>query len=143
MLAAQVRSGRICAVGYQHVGQRNYQFVKHWICAGNLGRVRSIKGFGCWPRDPEYYGALGGQAIWRQGIPGCWTVRIITRWPMRSIRCVFWVVSRSARRLNRRRCKLSCIGSMRSSLRTRPYSGSRLQRRRCLFRSDPLQRRKS
>lgn len=59
MLAAQVRSGRICAVGYQHVGQRNYQFVKHWICAGNLGRVRSIKGFGCWPRDPEYYGRNG------------------------------------------------------------------------------------
>ena len=143
MLAAQVRSGRICAVGYQHVGQQNYQFVKHWICAGNLGRVRSIKGFGCWPRDPEYYGRNGWAGNLAAGDTWVLDSRTITRWPMRSIRCVFWVVSRSARRLNRRRCKLSCIGSMRSSLRTRPYSGSRLQRRRCLFRSDPLQRRKS
>ena len=55
MLAAQARSGRMCAVGYQHLSHPSYQFVKNWICAGNLGRIRSIKGFGCWPRDPAYY----------------------------------------------------------------------------------------
>lgn len=59
MLAAQARAGRICAVGYQHLSQPTYQMVKNWICAGNLGRIISIKGFGCWPRDPAYYARNG------------------------------------------------------------------------------------
>ena len=104
MLAAQVRSGRVCAVGYQHAGQRNYQFSSSTGSArviwGGSVRLRALV-VGRATRNTT--GAMGGQAIWRQGIPGCWTVRIIKRWPMRSIRCFFWVVSRLARRLNRRR----------------------------------------
>lgn len=59
MLAAQARSGRMCAVGYQHLSQPSYQLVKNWICAGHLGRIGAIKACGCWPRDPAYYNRNG------------------------------------------------------------------------------------
>jgi len=56
MLAAARGAGRHCAVGFQHIYQREYRLVKEWVCAGRLGAVRRVKGFGCWPRDPAYYG---------------------------------------------------------------------------------------
>ncbi|MEW6755888.1 MAG: Gfo/Idh/MocA family oxidoreductase [Candidatus Latescibacterota bacterium] len=59
MLAAVERAGRLCAVGYQHVYQPEMQRVKEWICQGRLGRVQEARGFGCWPRAPQYYGRNG------------------------------------------------------------------------------------
>jgi predicted dehydrogenase len=59
MLAAQDRSGRLCAVGYQHLYRADVQQVKEWVCQGRLGRVRSIKACGCWPRTPDYYARNG------------------------------------------------------------------------------------
>ena len=55
MLAAEERSGRWCAVGYQHLYTHDVQKVKKWMCDGRLGAVRRIKSFGCWPRNPSYY----------------------------------------------------------------------------------------
>jgi predicted dehydrogenase len=55
MLSAADRAGRLCAVGFQHVYQREYRQVKDWVCQGRLGAVRRVKSFGCWPRDPGYY----------------------------------------------------------------------------------------
>ena len=59
MRAAQARTGQMCAVGFQHLSQPNYQLVKHWICSGRLGAIHAIKAFGCWPRDPSYYNRNG------------------------------------------------------------------------------------
>jgi predicted dehydrogenase len=56
MLAAQARSGRLCAVGYQHLGRDDVARVKEWVCSGRLGRVHQVRAAGCWPRDPAYYG---------------------------------------------------------------------------------------
>ncbi len=55
MLAAEARSPGFCAVGYQHVYSPDYRRIKEWVCSGKLGRVRQIRAFGCWPRDPAYY----------------------------------------------------------------------------------------
>jgi predicted dehydrogenase len=59
MLAAEAHSPGFCAVGYQHVYNPDYRRVKEWVCSGKLGRVRQIRAFGCWPRDPSYYGRNG------------------------------------------------------------------------------------
>lgn len=59
MIAARQRSGKVCAVAYQHVYQAMARTVKEWVCQGRLGRVRSIRAFGCWPRPPQYYGRNG------------------------------------------------------------------------------------
>lgn len=59
MLAAASRAERICAVGYQHVYQREYRLVKEWVCQGRLGAVRRVRCFGCWPRSPGYYARNG------------------------------------------------------------------------------------
>jgi len=59
MLAAEQRTGRLCAVGFQHLYNPEFQQVKEWICQGRLGQVRQVKASGCWPRDPEYYGRNG------------------------------------------------------------------------------------
>ena len=59
MLAAEKRSGKLCAVGYQHLYTSEVKRVKALVCEGHLGKVNQIKGFGCWPRDPAYYGRNG------------------------------------------------------------------------------------
>lgn len=59
MVAAAQRADRLCAVGFQHVYQPEYRRIKEWVCQGRLGKIRQIKSFGCWPRDPGYYGRNG------------------------------------------------------------------------------------
>ena len=59
MLAAERRSGKQCAVGFQHLYRSDIQQVKDWICQGRLGRIERITAFGCWPRNPDYYGRNG------------------------------------------------------------------------------------
>ena len=55
MIAARQRSGKVCAVAYQHVYQDMARTVKEWVCRGLLGTVKGFRAFGCWPRPPEYY----------------------------------------------------------------------------------------
>lgn len=59
MLAAERRSGKWCAVGFQHLYRSDIQQVKDWVCQGRLGRIERISAFGCWPRNPDYYGRNG------------------------------------------------------------------------------------
>jgi len=59
MLEAERRSGKRCAVGFQHLYRSDIQQVKEWICQGRLGRIDRISAFGCWPRNPDYYGRNG------------------------------------------------------------------------------------
>ena len=59
MVAAAERADRLCAVGFQHMYQPEYRQVKEWVCQGRLGKIRQIRSFGCWPRDPQYYGRNG------------------------------------------------------------------------------------
>lgn len=55
MLRARDASGRLCAVGYQHLYRPDTRRIKAWVCEGRLGRLRRIRGFGCWPRGRAYY----------------------------------------------------------------------------------------
>ncbi|MBJ66953.1 MAG: hypothetical protein CME28_04615 [Gemmatimonadetes bacterium] len=55
MLAAEERSRGFCAVGYQHAYSSDYLRVKEFVCSGQLGRIRQVRSFACWPRDPNYY----------------------------------------------------------------------------------------
>ena len=55
MLAAEERSLGFCAVGYQHAYSPDYLRVKDFVCSGQLGRIRQVRSFACWPRDPNYY----------------------------------------------------------------------------------------
>ena len=55
MLAARDRSGKLCAVGYQHLYRPDLHRIKEWVCKGKLGSLRRVKSFGCWPRDRAYY----------------------------------------------------------------------------------------
>ena len=55
MLATRDRSGRLCAVGFQHLYRGEIQQLKRRIVAGEFGRIQRIKGYGCWPRQPSYY----------------------------------------------------------------------------------------
>ena len=59
MIAARQRTGKVCAVAYQHVYQALARTVKEWVCQGRLGAVKGLSAFGCWPRPPEYYGRNG------------------------------------------------------------------------------------
>lgn len=59
MLNAASRAQRLCAVGYQHIYQREFRRVKDWVCQGRLGAIHRIRAFGCWPRQPGYYARNG------------------------------------------------------------------------------------
>ena len=55
MIAARDRSGRQCAVGFQHVYEELGRTVKSWVCEGRFGAVQGLRAYGCWPRSPAYY----------------------------------------------------------------------------------------
>ena len=59
MLAVEAKSTGFCAVGYQHAYSPDYLRVKELVCSGALGRIKQVRAFGCWPRDPSYYGRNG------------------------------------------------------------------------------------
>ena len=43
-------------VGFQHMADRNIRFIKQTILSGRLGKLRSIRFRGFWPRGDAYYG---------------------------------------------------------------------------------------
>ncbi len=55
MRAASMRTGRLCAVGFQHLYQPEFARLKEWICEGRFGELHSLRCFGTWPRQPSYY----------------------------------------------------------------------------------------
>ena len=64
------QAGRV-SVGFQMIGSRCLQAFKQLIIRGDLGRLQTINGCGCWPRMDRYYQratwagrmTLNGQAV--------------------------------------------------------------------------------
>jgi len=59
MRDAQERSGRVVAVGYQHMHAPSAMATKRHILDGTIGEIESIKCLVMWPRDHAYYGRNG------------------------------------------------------------------------------------
>lgn len=55
MQAAAKQAERFVAVGYQHMYAQETFAIKQAILSGRIGRLRSIKCLGLWPRPQSYY----------------------------------------------------------------------------------------
>jgi predicted dehydrogenase len=55
LIAAKVRTGRQCAIGYQHVYSNSMQQLKARITGGRLGRLSGATILCGWPRSRQYY----------------------------------------------------------------------------------------
>jgi predicted dehydrogenase len=55
MIAARERAGRLCAVGFQEMASPALQRIKEALCAGRIGRLRTLKAHVLWPRWDSYY----------------------------------------------------------------------------------------
>jgi predicted dehydrogenase len=55
LIAAEHRSDRKVAVGYQHLYSASMQKLKQVLCSGQLGAVKSIELMCGWPRSVQYY----------------------------------------------------------------------------------------
>jgi predicted dehydrogenase len=53
--AAEARTGRWVAVGYQDFYAPSTIEIARQLAAGRLGRIRSVRWLGLWPRSAEYY----------------------------------------------------------------------------------------
>jgi predicted dehydrogenase len=56
MQEVEAATGRFAAVGFQEVYSPHARSLKQRLLAGELGRVRSMRGRGLWPRSFDYYG---------------------------------------------------------------------------------------
>ena len=54
--AANTRPDLSVTVGFQHIADRNIRRIKETILSGRLGKIRSIRVRGFWPRGDAYYG---------------------------------------------------------------------------------------
>jgi predicted dehydrogenase len=72
MIRARDASGKLCAVGYQHVYRPDTQRLKQWVCEGRFGAIRRVKSFGCWPRNADYYQRNGWAA--RLAVQDTWVL---------------------------------------------------------------------
>ncbi|MGI5869436.1 MAG: Gfo/Idh/MocA family protein [Kiritimatiellia bacterium] len=70
IIAASKKTGRFAAVGYQHLYQPQIHAMKRAIVEGRIGRLRTVRCIGLWPRDRAYYrrnnwaGRLRGPGGW-------------------------------------------------------------------------------
>lgn len=55
MREAEQKTGKFIAVGYQSIYQPETRRIKEYILAGNIGQVHTLKTYGLWPRNAEYY----------------------------------------------------------------------------------------
>ncbi len=53
--AAEVRTGRWVAVGYQDFYAPSTREIARQLAAGRIGRIREVRWLGLWPRSAEYY----------------------------------------------------------------------------------------
>jgi predicted dehydrogenase len=49
------RLGREVCIGFQDLYSRDVRAIKRRLINGDIGRIKSIKGFGSWPRPTSYY----------------------------------------------------------------------------------------
>lgn len=52
---AEVETGKFAAVGYQTMYQPETRRIKQYLLDGRIGRVHTLKTYGFWPRNLEYY----------------------------------------------------------------------------------------
>jgi len=55
MIAARDQAQKLVLIGYQEIYSPSIQKIKNYMVAGNLGKVKSVKVKGGWPRGNEYY----------------------------------------------------------------------------------------
>ena len=55
LIEAQDRTGRLVAIGFQHIHSHSMRELKARICDGRLGRVNRLKLSCGWPRSVQYY----------------------------------------------------------------------------------------
>ncbi len=55
MKQVEAETGKFCAIGYQHIYLPNVRQTKELILAGGIGKLKSIRVKGLWPRDEKYY----------------------------------------------------------------------------------------
>jgi len=55
MLEAERETGKFVAVGYQTMYQPETRKIKEYILDGKIGQVHTLKTYGLWPRNVEYY----------------------------------------------------------------------------------------
>ncbi len=55
MIRARDAAGRQAMVGFQHIFRPATHQLKAELLSGRFGRVRRLRGFGCWPRPAAYY----------------------------------------------------------------------------------------
>ena len=55
IINASDETGRFAIVGYQHICQPGILRIKHAISSGSLGKIKSVKAIGLWPRPHSYY----------------------------------------------------------------------------------------
>ncbi|MHB9138404.1 MAG: Gfo/Idh/MocA family protein [Victivallaceae bacterium] len=55
MRKAERETGKFIAVGYQSIYQPETRRIKEYILSGKIGQVHTLKTYGLWPRNAEYY----------------------------------------------------------------------------------------
>jgi len=55
ILAAEKRTGRFCAIGYQHIHTPALQMLREEVSGGNMGHILKAKTYALWPRGSSYY----------------------------------------------------------------------------------------
>jgi predicted dehydrogenase len=55
MREAERKTGKFIAVGYQNIYQPETRRIKEYILSGKIGQVHTLKSYGLWPRNAEYY----------------------------------------------------------------------------------------
>ena len=55
MKQVEAETGKFCAIGYQHIYLPNVRQAKELILSGGIGKLKSIRVKGLWPRDEKYY----------------------------------------------------------------------------------------
>ena len=55
IIAAEKRTGRFCAVGYQHIHTPALQMLREEVANGNMGHIIKAKTYALWPRGSSYY----------------------------------------------------------------------------------------
>ncbi len=55
MLAVQAQAGRLCQVDFMHAAEPAFRELRRRVTAGELGRIRTIRGQGLWQRHDDYY----------------------------------------------------------------------------------------
>ena len=70
MMAAQEKSGRICAVGFQMQSSAALRFLRRQLAEGAIGPLRRVWGAIRWRRTDAYYGRSPWVGHWRvEGLP--------------------------------------------------------------------------